>query len=123
MNIVFTVLAALPIGFLVRKRGLAVVTYLAAEALVFSFQTLDVLLNWMAGRNGLGGAKAFGPFPTAIPIDFKESEVYAYGVVNLMITLAGIGLTVLGTVVAGKRAARRAAASSPAGDSMPAGVA
>lgn len=123
MNIVFTVLAALPIGILVRKRGLAVITYLAVDALVFTFQTLDVLLNWMAGQNGLGGARAFGPFPTAIPIDFKESEVYAYGVVNLIIVLAGIGLTVLGTVIAGKRAARRVGTSSPSSDPRPAGMA
>lgn len=107
MNIIFTILAAFPIGFLVRKRGLAVTSYLAAEAMVFSFQTLDVLLNWLSGKKGISGDAAFGSFPTAIPLKFEESEVYAYGVVNLVIALAGIGLTVLGTVIARRRVTAR----------------
>ena len=107
MNIIFTLLAAFPIGFFVRRRGVAVAAYLAAEAFVFTFQTLDVLLNWLAGNGGLGGEKAFGAFPTAFPIGYDAGQVFAYGIVNLVIALAGIGLAVLGNRIAGKRAAKK----------------
>lgn len=107
MNIVFTILVALPMGFLIGRRGIAVVAFVAADAFLFAFQTVAVLLSWMSGEAGIGGAQAFGPFPTAFPITFSESELYAYGLVNLAILLAGIGLTVLGNWVRARRAARR----------------
>jgi hypothetical protein len=107
MNILFTILAAFPIGFFVKQRGLAIVTYLAIDALLFSFQTLGVLLDWMAGNAGLGGAQAFGPFPTGpLPLNYQSSEVWGYGAVNLVIVLVGIGLTVLGAWVAARRATK-----------------
>lgn len=107
MNILFTILAAFPIGFFVRPRMIAVTAYLAADALIFTFQTLGMLLTWMAGEGGISGEKAFGPFPTGFPIEYEKSEFVAYGVVNLVIVLAGIGLTLLGTRVAAKRSARK----------------
>jgi len=108
MNIVFTIIAAFPMGFLIRQRGLAIVAFLAADAFMFTFQTVSVLLSWMSGEAGIGGAKAFGPFPTTFPITFDEAEVYAYGGVNLAILLVGIGLVVLGNKIAIRRAAKRA---------------
>ncbi len=75
--------------------------------MVFAFQSLDVLLNWMGGNSGIGGAKAFGPFPSGpLPITYSESEVAVYGLVNLVIALVGVGLTILGTWVASRRGAK-----------------
>ncbi len=107
MNLLFTILAAFPIGYFVRQRGQAVVAYLAIDALLFTFQTLDVLLNWMGGNGGMGGAKAFGEFPTGFPIDYAAGEVVGYGVVNLIIVLVGVGLTVLGGWVARRRTSEK----------------
>jgi hypothetical protein len=107
MNIIVTILVALPIGLLVRNRGTALLSYLIADLFVFTFQTLDVLLNWMAGKGGLGDAQAFGPNPGAFPISYSESDVFAYGVVNLAITLAGTGLVLLGHRIRARRAAAK----------------
>lgn len=109
MNIVFTLLAAFPIGFLVRQRVSAVALFLAADALLFTFQTVGVLLVWMAGEPGIFGGDhgAFGPAPTTFPLEYSGSEVVSYGMVNLVIVLVGIGLTLLGHRTASRRAARR----------------
>ena len=107
MNIVFTILAALPLGLSVKKRSAAVLAFVIADLFVFTFQTLDVLLNWMAGNSGIGGASAFGPHPETLPITYSAPDVIAYGVVNLVITLAGIGLVVLGNKIRTRRAATK----------------
>ena len=107
MNIIFTILAALPLGLLVRNRGTAVLAFVIADLFVFTVQTIGVLLTWMAGKGGIGGAKAFGPYPNAFPISYTESEVIAYGVVNLVIVLAGIGLVLLGHRIRARRIAAK----------------
>lgn len=111
MNVVFTLVASLGLGFFVRQRGTAVLTYLIADSFLFTFQTLEVLLNWMSGNEGAGGAKAFGPFPTALPLTYQDSEVLAYGVVNLVIIAVGIGLTIGANRLATKRAATKTGVS------------
>lgn len=105
MNIVFTVLFAFAIGYFVKDRGLAVVAYLALDAIVFAYQTLSVLLSWMADDAPL----AFGPAPTGFPVEFSSSELVGYGVVNLIIIVVGVGLVVLGTRVGVRRASKRTA--------------
>lgn len=112
MNILFTIIAALPIGFLVRQRSTAVVAYLAADALLFSYQNVDVMLNWMAGNGGIGGAQAFGPFPTEFPIPYAASDIVGYGLVNLIIVVVGIGLTLLGNWIRSRRSSRAASTVS-----------
>ena len=107
MNIIFTILVALPVGLLVRNRGTAVLAYLIADSFLFTFQTLDVLLNWMAGNAGIGGANAFGPNPDAVPLSYAASDVISYGVVNLVIALAGIGLVLLGYRMRARRTAAK----------------
>jgi hypothetical protein len=96
MNIAVTLLTALPLGLFVRQRRWALATYLLIECWAFTFQTLYVFLNWAGAKAGIGGAQAFGPYPTRFPLDYKDSEVIAYGVVNLVICLVGIGLVLLG---------------------------
>lgn len=107
MNVVFTVVAALGLGFFVHRRGTAVLAYLVADSFLFTFQTLDVTLNWMSGARGAGGAEAFGPSPIALPLAYRESEVFAYGVVNLIIVAVGVGLTMGANRLAARRAARK----------------
>jgi hypothetical protein len=107
MTVVFAVLFAFPIGYVVRQRALAVVAFLAAGAIVFSYQTLGVLLDWMADNP----PTAFGPSPTSFPVEYSRSETWGYGVVNLVVFAVGTGLVVLGTWVRARRAARRTAVS------------
>jgi hypothetical protein len=105
MNIIFTVLFAFAIGYFVKDRGLAVVTYLALDAIVFAYQSVGVLLDWMAAKPPV----AFGPSPKAFPVEYSSSELWGYGLVNLVIIAVGVGLVVLGTRLSARRAAHRTA--------------
>jgi hypothetical protein len=110
MNLFFTILGALPLGLPVGRRGVAVLTYLLVDSFLFSFQTLNVLLTWMSGGKGVGGGSGFGDSPRgAFPIDYATGEVVAYGVVNLFITAAGVGLVLLGARLRSRRVGRRTA--------------
>jgi hypothetical protein len=110
MNLLFTLLGALPLGFLVRRRQAALVAYLLVDSFLFSFQTLNVLLTWMSGGKGIGGGSGFGDSPAgSFPIDYASGEVAAYGIVNLIITLAGVGLVLLGVRLRARWAARATA--------------
>lgn len=116
MNLSFTLVGALPLGLLVHRRHLAVLTYLLLDSFLFSFQTLNVLLTWMSGGKGVGGGSGFGDAPAgSFPISYAHGEVIAYGVVNLLITTAGVGLVLAGARIR----ARRSATSSP--DTVPVG--
>lgn len=113
MNILLTPVAAILLGAFVRPRATAVALYLGIEAILFTFQTLAVLLAWMSGEGGFGGATengAFGPVPTSLPLILDEGEIWAYGLVNLLVVLVGAGIT-LG--VATLRERRRARSSAP----------
>lgn len=115
MNLLFTILGALPLGLLVRRRQAALLTYLVVDSFLFTFQTLNVLLTWMAGGQGIGGGSGFGDSPHGFPVDYATGEVAAYGVVNLLITTAGVGLVLLGARLRSRRAVRRAAHAVPVG--------
>lgn len=98
MNILVTPILVILIGLFVRSRLSATLLYLVIEAILFTFQTLAVLVAWMAGEGGFGGATdkgAFGPFPTGFPLHYDEGEIWAYGLVNLGIMIIGVILTVL----------------------------
>lgn len=103
MNLVYTLLVAFPLGFLVRERRHALVAYLIADAFLFTFQSIGLLLDYLAHR----GRSAFGPFPTELPIGYSDGEYWGYGAVNLVITTAGIGLVVLGARARRRRQRRR----------------
>ena len=97
MNVIFTVLFAFAIGFFVKQRGLAIVTYLALDALVFTMQTLNVLHDSWLDDQG------------RVTLTNGDSLVYCGA--NIAIVAVGVGLVVLGTVVAQRRAARQDAVS------------
>ena len=105
MNLFFTILAAFPLGYLVTRRQTALLSYLFVDSFLFSLQSLNLLLTWMSGGSGLGGSSGFGDTPSGqFPIDYASSEVIAYGIVNAVITVVGVGLVLLGSRV---RRARR----------------
>lgn len=88
---------------------MAVQVFLVADSFVFTFQSLDVLLNWMAAGDGVNGQGAFGGAPKGFPLDYQESEVIAYGLVNLVIIGIGIGLTIGANALSARRAGKRRA--------------
>lgn len=92
MNLIYTVLAAVPIGFLIRPRATALLTYLVVGGWVFTFQSLTLVLSWL----GHEGRPAFGPFPSSFPAVADNGQVGGYAAVNLMITTVGLGLVLLG---------------------------
>jgi len=103
MNLIYTVLLALPIGLLIASRSTAIVTYLLIGSYLFSFQNTSVLLSWL----GHSSKSAFGPFPDSFPAQAVDSEVFGYAVTNVLITLVGVGLVVLGGWLRARRVARR----------------
>jgi len=107
MNLVYTLLLAFPLGFFVTSRSTALLGYLLAGSYLFSFQSTGVLLDWL----GHSSPSAFGPFPDGFPAKASTSETIGYGVVNLVITLVGVGLVLLGHYVASRRRTRRSAVS------------
>ncbi len=101
MNVIYTVLCAFAIGFFVKPKGVGVLTYLVVGSLLFTFQSVNLLLEWADGSEA-----AFGPFP-----DYEFGQVIGYGLVNLMIAALGIGLVLLGAKVGAKRAAKKSVVS------------
>ena len=93
MIAIVTILAAFPLGFLLRSRLAAATTYAVAYLWAFTFQTLYLLLDSLDG----GAAPAFetGEFPVG------------YGVVTLAILLVGLGLVEVGHRVGARRRERR----------------
>lgn len=109
MNLAYTVLAAFPLGFFVARRSAALLSYLIGGSFLFTWQSLNVLLTWMSGGTGLDGASGFGDSPSGqFPIGYDSGELIAYGVVNAIITLVGVGLVVVGSRVRARRTAHSA---------------
>ena len=106
MELILLVLAPFPIGFLVRSRSAAFIAYVAVQAFVFTFQTLNLVLEWASGETTAFGAA----FPR-----YEASEVLAYGVVNAVIYGAGLGLVYLGSRLGARRRSRRAVDLEPVG--------
>lgn len=101
MNIIFTILVALPIGLLVRKRGTAVIAYVIADAFIFTFQTAFLVMKWVDGDQHAFGERGRDWSNERI-IDF-----YSYPVVNGLILAAGVGLVILGSKLHSRRTASR----------------
>lgn len=103
MNLIYTMLVALPLGFFLPSRSTAVLSYLLLGSYLFSFQSTWLILQWL----GHTSRSAFGPFPEGLPARASTSEVLGYGFVNAVITLVGIGLVLLGALIRSRREAGR----------------
>lgn len=106
MTIIYTLLFAFGLGFLIKHRGMAVLTYLTLGALLFSYQSLALLLDWLGPNQGFTST-VFDPKPAAFPIESSFGELVSYGVVNLVVFAVGVGLVLLGSRVAARRTAGR----------------
>lgn len=100
MNIIYTLLLAFALGFFVRQRATAVALYLAGGAFVFTFQSVNLIIEWIGGSESAFG----GPHP-----GYEGSKVFGYGLFNLVITLVGIGLVIVGAKLGARRAERQVA--------------
>jgi hypothetical protein len=89
---ILTLLAALPLGYLVRPRLAAHLAYGLGFTYIFTFQTLTLLLAWSAGSDA-----AFDRDGDA-PLD--------YLLVTTAIYAAGFGLVTLGHWLRGRRTGR-----------------
>lgn len=103
MNLIYTALVALPLGYFVKDRTTGIFAYLLAGSYLFSFQSTNLILGWL----GHSEPSAFGAFPDDFPARASTSSVFDYGAVNVLITIAGIGLVVLGGRLRSRRVARR----------------
>ncbi len=93
MELIVMIVIAFPLGFFVKNRTAAYVAFIAVHGFVFTFQSVALITQWAGGSTS-----AFGPSPKA-----DKSEVWSYGVVNLVIFAAGLGLVALGCYVANRR--------------------
>jgi membrane-bound metal-dependent hydrolase YbcI (DUF457 family) len=103
VNLIFTLLVAFPLGYFVRERRVALFAYLVAGAFLFTFQSIGLVLDYLAHQ----GRSAFGPFPDQFPIAYSTDQYIGYGLLNLVITTSGVGLVLLGARVRLHRERRR----------------
>jgi hypothetical protein len=90
MELIGTVLVAVPIGYFIRNRLAAFVTYIAVHGIIFTFQTMELVREWVGGSTD-----AFPKDPATTP--------WAYLVVNAVIFAAGLGLVWLGNRLGNRR--------------------
>lgn len=90
------ILTAFPIGFFIRSRPTAYITYITAELFLFTFQSMSIVLDWAGGETDALG----GPFP-----DYEMGQFLGYGLINLVIFAIGLGLVTLGARVRSRRRA------------------
>ncbi|MDG6110265.1 hypothetical protein Daura_20595 [Dactylosporangium aurantiacum] len=91
MELILMLLLPFPIGFFVRNRLAAFVTYIAAHSFVFTFQTMELLREWVRGSTD------------AFPAEVTDFDALPYGIVNLVIFGVGLGLVWLGHRLGSKR--------------------
>ena len=95
MIAILTLLAALPIGYLVRHRTAGFLAYGLAVAHLFTFQTAVLVMNWAQGdRTAFTGT--------------DDASTLPYLVVTTLIQAAGFGLVAAGQRLRARRESRRA---------------
>jgi hypothetical protein len=99
MELIVMIVTAFPIGFFIKSRTAAYITFIAVHGFAFTFQSADLIIEWAGGSKA-----AFGPYPNA-----DKPQIWSYGVVNLVIFAAGLGLVALGHYVATRRRTKAAA--------------
>lgn len=90
MELIIMLLAPFPIGYFVRNRMAAYLAYVALHSFVFTFQSTTLLKEWFGGDYS-----AFVKNPATAD--------WSYGLVNLLIYAAGLGLVALGSWVSARR--------------------
>lgn len=93
MELILMLLLPLPLGYLVRDRVAAYLSYVAVHSFAFTFQTMTLTRAWVGGDT-----RAFVKDPDAVPWSYAAVNVAIYGV--------GIGLVTLGARLRRRRAAR-----------------
>ncbi len=86
MAAILTVLIALPLGLLIRNRLAAYLAYAIAFGQIYTFQTANLLIEWVNGSS-----EAFPHDKTA-----GIGDTLPYLIVNSAIYAAGFGLVTLG---------------------------
>ena len=95
MELIVTILVALPLGFFVHSRVAAYVAFIAIHSFVFSYQCMELIREWVGGD--------YSVFPKV-----PKAGAWSYAVVNLIIYAAGFGLVALGRKLRAKRRNRTA---------------
>lgn len=90
MNIILTILIGFPLGFLIRSRRTAVISYVLVDSYLFTFQTAFLLMQWVDGDDHAFGTR--GRDWSAM----RTTQFVSYLVLNGVIVALGIGLVVLG---------------------------
>lgn len=80
MNLAYTILFALPLGLLIRRQSIAILSYLLAGSYLFGFQHTSVMLSWLGHEK----PSAFGKFPEEFPAVAETSEAIGYMVINVV---------------------------------------
>jgi predicted ABC-type exoprotein transport system permease subunit len=101
VNIVLTVLVAFPLGFFIRSRTHAVVTYVLIDSYLFTFQTAFLLMQWADGNEHAFGARG-GAWSAE-----RTTMVFSYLILNGVIVAVGIGLVLLGQKIRSRRTSAR----------------
>jgi hypothetical protein len=101
MNIILTVLLGFPLGFLIRSRGPAVLTYVLVDSYLFTFQTAFLTMQWVDGDQHAFGARGHGWSVE------RTTMFVSYLVLNGVIVAVGIGLVILGHHVRSRLTASR----------------
>ena len=101
MNIILTGLLGFPLGFLIRSRGPAVLTYVLVDSYLFTFQTAFLTMQWVDGDQHAFGARG-GTWSAE-----RTTMFVSYLVLNGVIVAVGIGLVILGHQVRSRLAASR----------------
>lgn len=96
MEFILLLVLPLPLGFLIKSRLAAYLTYVGVHSFVFTFQTLTLTRAWVGGNTA-----AFEQNPDTVP--------WPYAVVNMVIYGVGLGLVALGHRLAAGRRAKRSA--------------
>jgi hypothetical protein len=102
MELITTLLIALPLGYFIRPRMTAYLAYVAVHGYAFTLQSTQLTREWVGGST-----EAFSKNPDTIP--------WAYALMNLAIYSLGFGLVTLGAVAAARRKSRVAGAVDLAG--------
>jgi hypothetical protein len=101
MNVIFTILVAFPLGYLIHQRSTAVVWYVLLNSFLFTFQTAFLVMKWVDGDDHAFGDRG---------LDWsgeQYAQFYSYIVLNALIIAVGSGIVVLGGKFRASRTAKR----------------